>query len=443
MPEYFALRNALGLKPKEAIEYFKSKGYTFSWDWTDTLQESHTKAFTVAKALRMDVLQDIRGEVQKALDEGITFQEFKKNLEPRLKAKGWWGKKMVGDGQGGQVVQLGSPRRLKTIYMTNLQTSYMAGKYKDFTANIDNQPYWMYVAKLDQKTRPTHAALNGMVFKHDDPFWDTHFPPNDWGCRCRARPLSEERYQNKLAAGEAFKGKGDLNTKEVTLKDGQKVNVTEFSFKTPTGIQKMTPGAGWNYNPGKAWQKPFTPAPYDPSIHGEFKTVGAQFHKKTPIDGMASKPLTREMLLSPHQKTGWGEERYINEFLGEFGAGIGKPVIYRDVVNDPVVISEELFRDRQKGGYKVVKADREVYLKMLADTIKDPAEVWMIWKQGKDKLRLCKRYIGMYKGEQGRIGGFAVFDLIDDVWQGTTIYKPDTLKQLDDYREGTLLYTKK
>ncbi len=38
--------------------------------------------------------------------------------------------------------------------------------------------------------RATHAALHGLVFRADDPFWDRHDPPWEWGCRCFKRPLT-------------------------------------------------------------------------------------------------------------------------------------------------------------------------------------------------------------------------------------------------------------
>lgn len=185
---------AIGLPPEKAMEYFKSKGYAFSWDWQDLWQAAQARAFTVAKAMRMDVLQTIRDEVDLALSEGRTFAEFKARLEPELKKLGWWGKHELVDADGVVTsVQLGSPYRLKTIYTNNLQTSYMGGRYREFMENVDARPYWMYQAMLDSKTRPTHRALHGKVFRYDDPFWTTHYPPNDWGCRCSVRASQSAR----------------------------------------------------------------------------------------------------------------------------------------------------------------------------------------------------------------------------------------------------------
>jgi uncharacterized protein with gpF-like domain len=57
--------------------------------------EAHARAFTVAKVMRMDVLTSIREELDRALAKGLTLEQFKANLEPRLKTLGWWGKQVV------------------------------------------------------------------------------------------------------------------------------------------------------------------------------------------------------------------------------------------------------------------------------------------------------------------------------------------------------------
>ena len=183
-PEDIALIDLFALPPEKAIEYFKSKGYAFSWNWQDIWQEAQSQAFTVAKAMRMDVLQTIRDEVQTALDEGMMLRDFQRDLEPKLKALGWWGKHEIVDADGVVTnVELGSPWRLRTIYDTNMRTSYQGGRYREMMDSFDDAPYGQLVAILGANTRPTHRALDGLVFRLDDPFWNTHWPPLDWGCR--------------------------------------------------------------------------------------------------------------------------------------------------------------------------------------------------------------------------------------------------------------------
>ena len=184
------LAYCMSLPPKKAVAYLKNKGYAITWHWEELWQDAHAQAFTVAKATRLDILQDIREAVEKALAEGKTFAWFKKELTPVLQAKGWWGKQEHVDADTGEIsqVQLGSPWRLQTIFRTNLQTAYMAGRWQTQIENVDDRPYWRYVAILDGRTRPSHRAMNGKVLRYDDPFWQSFYPPNGWGCRCRVVP---------------------------------------------------------------------------------------------------------------------------------------------------------------------------------------------------------------------------------------------------------------
>ena len=36
--------------------------------------------------------------------------------------------------------------------------------------------FWMYDARNDDRVRPSHAAMGGVIFRHDDPIWATHYP---------------------------------------------------------------------------------------------------------------------------------------------------------------------------------------------------------------------------------------------------------------------------
>jgi len=177
MPDTPDLAFAIGLPPERAIAYFRAKGYAITFDWHELQAEAAAKAFTVAKCTRLDILTDIRDALQKTLDQGMTLKQFQKELTPTLKAKGWWGKQEVVDPRTGEVrrAQLGSPWRLRTIYETNMATAYAAGRYQEQLENADAQPYWMYVAVMDARTRPSHAALNGKILRYDDPFWNSFY----------------------------------------------------------------------------------------------------------------------------------------------------------------------------------------------------------------------------------------------------------------------------
>jgi SPP1 gp7 family putative phage head morphogenesis protein len=255
MPPSGILLDAFKMKPADAIKYLQAKGHRFSWHWYDTWQEAHAKAFTVAKAMRMDVLQSIRDEVTRSLTDGRTFAQFKKELTPRLKALGWWGKVETEDGKQ---VQLGSPYRLRTIYQTNIQSAYQAGHYKRMKEVAAEVPWWKYVAVMDSKTRPAHKALNGKVFRSDDPVWDRIMPPNGFNCRCTVVALTDNALKRLGITPEDSTGK--VVSREVVLKDsnGDPRPVTVHGYKTTNATGQpvtMWTDPGWDYNPGKAaWQ---------------------------------------------------------------------------------------------------------------------------------------------------------------------------------------------
>lgn len=257
-PSPTELKAIFGLEPKNAVAYLKSKGYAITWNWQEMLDQAHDQAFTVAKAMRLDLLSDIRGALETALQEGQTLKQFIADLQPVLEAQGWWGKQVIVDSQGvGEMIQLGSPRRLKTIYQTNLQSAYMAGRKAEMEQTTETHPYWMYVAILDGKTRPSHRALNGQVFRHDDPIWSAIFPPNGFNCRCRVVALSEAAVKRRglkvvSSEGRLFtetvetgidKRTGEIRTAPVTGIRTTDAAGKAITFRTDPGFNHA-PGAG-------------------------------------------------------------------------------------------------------------------------------------------------------------------------------------------------------
>jgi len=192
------------LPPAEAVDFFRAKGLHVGFSWLDTDASEHLRSFTVAKAARLDILEDIRGAVDEAIAEGTTFEAFHDRLEETLRAKGWWGRRKMVDPATGEIreVQLGSPRRLRIIFDTNIRMAYAKGRWDRIERLAQRRPYLRYVGVLDERIRPAHAAWHGTVLRWDHPFWQTHYPPNGWNCRCTVQQLSErdlERFGYKVS----------------------------------------------------------------------------------------------------------------------------------------------------------------------------------------------------------------------------------------------------
>lgn len=249
------LQARLDLPPEEAVRYFAAKGEVIAWNHTDVWREANVHGWTVAKATTHEVLRTIRTEVGKAVGGGMTFAEFKRTLQPRLQDLGWWGRQEVLDGDTGEVtqVQLGSVRRLRTIYQTNVQTAYMAGRFKRYLANVSDRPYWRYVAVMDGRTRPLHVALNGKVWRWDDPIWQVIWPPNGWGCRCRVVAMTAAEFE---ASGLPLENGADAVVQlQVPIgRDGETVAVQGVRYRDVDGKERIfRPDPGWDYNPGAEW----------------------------------------------------------------------------------------------------------------------------------------------------------------------------------------------
>lgn len=198
---------------KTAVEYFQNK------------------AFTISKVANADILNDVHDEILKAMEGGMTLEDFQKDVETIFARHG---------------VDPLSPFHIRTIFQTNLQLNYQAGRYRQMMspAVTKARPYWRLVAVQDAASRPEHAAMHGMIFRYDHPFWDTWYPPNGFNCRCTVQTVSEREVERNGWKIEADDPTGNL-----------------FEPKDPVTGSKMParplmPDNGWNRNPVKDDWKP-------------------------------------------------------------------------------------------------------------------------------------------------------------------------------------------
>ena len=236
---------AIGLPPDEAIAYFRRKANVGTDHWTDVWQEAHARAFSVAGAASAALVEDFRQAVGRALEQGTTIAEFRRDFDSIVARHGW----SYNGGPGW---------RANIIYETNLSVAYSAGRYAQMTepATLAAFPYWRYQHNHAVHPRPQHEAWSGLVLRADDPWWSTHYPPNGWRCHCSAEPVSG----GQLARGVVGQNRQIVTAPETAPpvdnrpwtnpRTGQVVQV-------PHGIDP-----GFGYNPGEAWLRgPGAPLP--------------------------------------------------------------------------------------------------------------------------------------------------------------------------------------
>ncbi len=226
---------AVSLPPAEAIAFLRGKTNTTSQRWTDVWNEAHTRSFMVAGAATQAIVQDFRDAVAKAIEQGTSLAEFRKDFDRIVETHGW--------------EYNGTPGwRSSIIYETNLSTAYSAGRYAQMTEpdTLRVYPYWQYMHTSSAHPRPQHLAWVGTTLRADDSWWSTHYPPNGWRCKCSVRPVSEAglRRQGKRGPDEA----PPVDLRPWRSRDGKIVT------EVPYGIDP-----GFGYNPGKAWQEGLPP----------------------------------------------------------------------------------------------------------------------------------------------------------------------------------------
>jgi hypothetical protein len=246
--------------PKIALDYIKNKKLAPGFSYKDVWHEEHATGFTVAKAMQLDVLSDLHNAVINAVEHGQSFDSFKKTIKPVLQQKGWWGKQKMTDPLTGKEAsaQLGSDRRLKTVYSVNMRSAYQKEQYEQ-TMKSELHPYLMYRIGPSVSHRPEHESWDGLILPKTDPWWDAHLPPNGWGCKCYTRAVSEARlkkYQSDgIQAPPSADGAGGGTLKVKT--EAPPVNYKTYINERKGTIEKVPDGVdpAFNWNPGKAGTK--------------------------------------------------------------------------------------------------------------------------------------------------------------------------------------------
>lgn len=218
-----------GVRFKEAIDVMKGKLPEATNAWDDLAGPVHSKVFAVAGATKIDLVADLHDAVTQAIEQGQSLGDFRKRFDKAVAKHGWTYRGSRG-------------WRSSLIYDVNMRSAHMAGRWQQLVANADRKPYLQYRTAGDSRVRPLHRQWDGLVYPINDAFWDTHYPPNDYRCRCTVRAYS---YGDLVDQGLTESAPYSGPSRWVTNKDGVVTDVV------PLGI-----GPGWDHNVGKSWLGP-------------------------------------------------------------------------------------------------------------------------------------------------------------------------------------------
>lgn len=287
--------------PREALAYLQAKKLRVGFDYRDVWREEHAGAFTVAKMAELDMLSDMRDSLHEALAKGTPYRQWAKHVTPELQKRGWWGMKEATDPLTGEtrLVQLGSPRRLKTIYEANLRTARQAGQWARIQRTKVTHPYLLYQLGPSIHHRPQHVAWSGTLLPVEDEFWSYAMPPNGWGCKCWVRQVSktehrrlmDKGYQDPLApmAIDEHTGlpTGHRQTRMLPVKaERPQITYRKWVNKRTGEVERIPDGIdpGWDTNPGHVAQRHALARQFMQSVNRAPARVGAEaMHQVLPV----------------------------------------------------------------------------------------------------------------------------------------------------------------
>ena len=231
MPRNKPNEEVFNLPFSEQIEFFKQKVNLPTDNYLDLKGKEHDYAFVVAGANRNDVLSDFRKAIDSAINDGTTLEDFRYDFDDIVAKYGW---KYKG----------GRDWRTRIIYDTNLYSSFNAGRYEQHQTMKAYRPYLQYVHRDGQKNpRPLHLSWNDLVLPIDDPFWQSHYPTNGYGCQCGVIAHSETSLKREgLSVGTS--PKIEYVTKELGTRSGNPQLVTmpegiDYGFDRIPGTNRV------------------------------------------------------------------------------------------------------------------------------------------------------------------------------------------------------------
>lgn len=171
--------------PAERIKQFIGRVPVTKTEWLKLVSGLKSKAFTVAGFIERDIIHTIQDLTYRAISEDWFVNDLVKAIEKeqiQYTGKAW-------------TLPPGTPMKkyhTKLVFRNAIASIYNnARRDLYFDPDVDEYvPALQYSAIMDERTRPSHRAMDERIYLKSDLIWEEIFPPNGHNCRCTVIPVT-------------------------------------------------------------------------------------------------------------------------------------------------------------------------------------------------------------------------------------------------------------
>jgi len=233
---------------EDAIAFIANKPLVSREVFNKLLPELKALAFTISGVQGADTLQRVRDRIAD-LPAGGDWDDIKKQILPEITP---YFVDPDADEEERAAQERAASTRAELLIRTHGQQAYATAQYGMLNEQRDLFPNWQYLTLGDGHVRPTHAALDGIVLPANHEFWNSHYPPWEWGCRCQVVPLTrgetakmQTRDEDKPADQQRVLGdfaQADLTATRRLVRNGVTYNLTAPREEGKPGAFTFHPG---------------------------------------------------------------------------------------------------------------------------------------------------------------------------------------------------------
>ena len=175
------------------------------------LPELRCRVFTVTGIETVSVLQSLRDQIA-SLPRGANWEDVKAGLVNEMSP---------------YLGEEGARQRATLLLRTHAFQAFQTANWR-LAQEDEDTTHLQYLATEDKHVRHTHLALNGVILPKDDPFWDEHYPPWEWNCRCQVRSMNPDMVADEKEADKKRKPEQNLVFEGAMLKKLQEGELIRF-----------------------------------------------------------------------------------------------------------------------------------------------------------------------------------------------------------------------